>query len=223
MPPNQLQRLRPAPPGMRYMRTSNGGMALVHDEQFPVQQTAGLAYSRTHGLQGAEGLGQHPQEMENESEYYKGFIEIPAFYTVSIDLGGDDDATAGNATPLRPEPFVLRRITWATNGDAPVFVPNGGGGGSPQGRCVEVQWSDNFTKFLGNQPCLVSALFGDSQGFLDLPKKGILFQGRQVLQVDLHRLIWPDADSEPATTRWDFNFQGVALLPKGTNASGSAG
>jgi hypothetical protein len=221
MPPrNQLQRLRPAPPGMRYARTSNGGMALVADEQFPVQQTAGLAYNRTHGLQGVE-LGQHPIESD-ESEYYKGFVEIPAFYTVSINLGGEDDAANGGAVPIRPEPFVLRRITWATTGDVPAFV-GPSSGGSAQGRVVEVQWSDNFTKFLGNQPCLISALFGDSQGFLDLPKKGILFQGRQVLQVDLHRLIWPDADSTPATTRWDFNFQGVALLPKGTNASGSAG
>lgn len=212
--------MRQAPPGFQYVPTHNGGFALVPSRHFPTQQTSGLMYQRTHGLHGE--LGQHPQEFD-ESEHYPGHLEIPAFYTVSVLLGGAADATAGESTPIRPEPFICRRITWCTSGDAPVFITVPSVVGSAQGRVVEVTWSDEFTKFLGNQPCLVSALFGDSQGFLDLPKKGILFQGRQVLQVDLHRLIWPDAESTPATTRWDFSFQGVSLLPKGVNQSGSAG
>ncbi|MGV1080704.1 MAG: hypothetical protein ACOYD1_12805 [Candidatus Nanopelagicales bacterium] len=215
------------PPGFRYQRLSNGGVALVADQSFPIQRASGLAFQRTHGLQPAapgqvQGLGQHPQEHE-ESEHYPGFIEIPAFYTVSILLPGADDSIAGESTPIRPEPFVARRITWATSGDAPTFITVPSIVGSAQGRCVEVTWEDEFTKFLGNQPCLVSALFGDSQGFLDFPKKGILFQGRQVLSVKLHRLLWPDPDSTPADTRWDFNFQGVSLLPANINQSGSAG
>lgn len=209
-----------APPGYQYVPTRNGAMTLVPTQAFPIQQASGLAYQRTHGLQ---GVGQHPQEFDDESKDFPGYIEVPAFYTVSILLDGADDAEMSGSTPIRPEPFVCRRITWATSGDAPVFITGPSPAGSPQGRTVEVTWSDEFTKFLGNQPCLVSALFGDSQGFLDFPRKGILFQGRQVLSVNLHRLIWPDADSTPAATRWDFNFQGVMLLPKNVNQSGSAG
>ena len=103
------------------------------------------------------------------------------------------------------------------------FVSSSGGAtGSAQGRSVTVQWDDEFTKFLGQQPALVSALFGDSQGFLDIPK-GVLFQGKQALTITLNRILWPDPDTNPATTQWDFVFQGVGLLPKGIHQSGSAG
>lgn len=211
------QQLPPPPPGYRYVRTLNGGAALVATPAAAAPNgTSGRAYQMTHGM------GQHPQERD-ESEHYPGFVEIPAFYTVSLTLGGTAGAIAGESTKIRPEDFILRRITWATNGDAPVFVSVPSVVGSAQGRCVEVSWSDEFTKFLGTQACLVSALFGDSQGFLDMPKKGLLFQGSQALQVNLRRLIWPDPETDPADTRWDFCFQGVMLLPKGINQSGSAG
>lgn len=214
---------RVIPPGYRAVPTRGGGQALVAMPQRNIVPS-GVAYQRAHALQ---GLGQHPTEGAqagiHESEHYPGYTEIPAFYTVSILLGGEDDATQAGATTIRPEPFVCRRITWCTSGDAPVFITIASVVGSAQGRVVEATWSDEFTKFLGNQPCLISALFGDSQGFLDFPQKGVLFQGRQTLQVDLHRLIWPDPESEPAITRFDFNFQGVALLPLGINQSGSAG
>ena len=75
----------------------------------------------------------------------------------------------------------------------------------------------------GDRPALVSAAFGDSQGYLDLPRRGILFQGKQSLAISLRRLIWPDPEIEPDATRWDFTFQGFGLLPKGVNQSGSAG
>lgn len=214
------RRIQP-PPGFKYARLRDGGVALVADNQFPVQQTAGQVYQRTHALSAGD-LGQHPQEFE-ESPHFPGFTEIPAFYTVSILIAGDDDAVNGGAVRIRPEPFVVRRITWATTGDAPIYITVPSIVGSAQGRAVEVTWSDEFTKFLGQEPCLISALFGDSQGFLDLPKKGILFQGAQTLQVNLHRLFWPDPTSDVAITRFDFNFQGVSLLPVGVNQSGSAG
>ncbi len=209
----------PVPPGFKMVPLRGGGRAIVADDRFPIQQASGFAYQRTHGLQ---GVGQHPQEFEPSPDY-PGYLEVPAFYTVTILLGGADDSVKAGAVNLRPEPFIVRRITWATTGDAPVFITVPSVVGSAQGRVVEATWSDEFTKFLGDQPCLLSALFGDSQGFLDLPKKGLLFQGKQTLQVSLHRLIWPDPESTPVDTRFDFSFQGVMLLPDGINQSGSAG
>jgi hypothetical protein len=207
------------PPGYKVVPLRGGGQALVADNAFPIQQTSGDAYQRTHGLR---GLGQHPQEFDPSPDY-PGMLEVPAFYTITVLLGGDDNAVKAGSVTLRPEPFIVRRITWATTGDAPLFITIPSIVGSAQGRVVEITWDDEFTKFLGQQPCLISALFGDSQGFLDLPKKGLLFQGKQTLSVNLHRLIWPDPTSDPAETRFDFNFQGVMLLPQGVNQSGSAG
>jgi hypothetical protein len=149
-----------------------------------------------------------------------GFVEVPAFYTATVILGGATNDVASNAVALRPERFELRRITWATQADAFPFVTTPAPS-SIQGRCVEVTWGDEFTQFLGNQPALLSALFGDTNGFLDLPQ-GILFQGRQSLNVKLKRLQWPDADATPAPARFDIVFHGVGLLPAGTGGvSGS--
>jgi hypothetical protein len=196
--------------------------------------------------QGQNGMGQvpqsHPAERNNPaplhqppgsplqagspSEDYPGFLEIPAFYTVTVVLGGDPtlpSAVAADSVTLRPEPFVCRRITWATNGDTPIFISIPSIVGSAQGRSVRVEWQDEFTRFLGTKPCLVSALFGDSEGFLDFPRRGVLFQGKQTLSVRLTRILWPDPESQPADTEWDFNFQGVGLLPMNVNQSGSAG
>ena len=161
----------PPPPGFRRVRLTNGGVAPVAVYDPVERRTSGQMYQATHGLRGPEDERSHPTEPTNESEHYPGYLEIPAFYTVTILLPGANDATLGSAVNLRPEPFVARRITWATQGDAPAFISIPTSAGSPQGRCVEVTWEDEFTKFLGNQPCLVSALFGDSQGFLDFPKK----------------------------------------------------
>ncbi len=100
-------------------------------------------------------------------------------------------------------------------------------GVSQQGRAVEVSWGDSFTRFLGTNSSLISALFGDSNGFLDLPGVA-LFQGSQNLQVTLNRLFWPFQiggafQQNPRNVRFDFVFEGVGLLPKGINQSGSVG
>lgn len=153
------------------------------------------------------------------------FNTIPAFYTVSIELAGTVGATQSGSVPIRPEPFLCKRITWATAGDAPSVIGASSSAGSAQGRSVECSWEDEFTKFLGARSCLLSALFADSQGFIDFPRP-VLFQGKQSLSVTLRRLFWPAADSDanpPATSRFDFSFQGLALLPPGVNQSGSAG
>lgn len=149
------------------------------------------------------------------------FNTIPSFYTVTIELAGTVGATQSGSVALRPEPFMCGRITWATTGDTPSILGDTGAIGSPQGRAVEASWADEFTQFLGSRPCLLSALFADSQGFIDFPKP-VLFQGKQSLQVTLRRLFWPSAETA-VTTRFDFNFQGLSILPPGVNQSGTAG
>jgi hypothetical protein len=169
------------------------------------------------------GMGMDPGPIypSTKDELRRLFTFVPAWYTITIDLGGSTGDSQGEAVTLRPEPYLLERITWATNGDTPVF--NGGlalPGYSSQGRSVQVEWGDEFTKFLGSQPALISGLFGDSNGFMDL--QGLaLFQGKQTLNATLSRLGWPFTSS-PAITRWDITFAGSGLLPKGVNQSGSA-
>lgn len=145
----------------------------------------------------------------------KDAILVPGFYTVSVTLGGAPNASAASSAALRPERFICRRITYATTGDClpyvdPVVAM------SQQGRSVEVTWQDEFTRFTGQQPSLVAAIFGDSNGFLDLPE-GVLFQGRQTLQISLRRLFWPSAE-EADDTRWDFVFAGLSILPSGSRS-----
>jgi hypothetical protein len=153
------------------------------------------------------------------------FNVIASFYTVSIELAGTVGATQAGSVPIRPEPFMLKRITWATSGDTPALIGPQSGVGSAQGRSVEVSWEDEFTKFLGSRSCLLSAQFADSQGFIDLPRP-LLFQGKQSLSVTLRRIFWPSDDDDaypPAVCRFDFSFQGISLLPQGVNQSGTAG
>ena len=165
---------------------------------------------------------------------YRQFQKVLAYFVVSMELGGEDGAQVTGNEQLRPEPFVLTRITWATTADLgdpssddflETFFPFNQ---SQHGRAVEVTWGDSFTRFLGKQSALVSAIFADSEGYLDIPGTA-LFQGSQNLQVTLKRLQWPIPDpgeEEPAprfTTRWDFVFAGFTLLPPGINQSGSVG
>lgn len=151
---------------------------------------------------------------------YPGHNAIPAWYVVNITLGGAANDTMPGTVTLRPEPFVLKRITWATTGDTYPAI-NQENGYSMQGRAVTLTWGDNFTKLFGDTSALVAAAFGDANGFLDIIK-GALFNGGQTLGVNLTRLHWPSSTTAIAT-RWDIVFSGVALLPPGVNQSGSAG
>lgn len=197
----------------------------------PGFEPVGRMYEGTHAYKSEDSpmVGQispeqaHAQARRAYSRF-PGFEEVPAYYTVTILLPGNAGATLGNSTPIRPEPFVCERITWATSGDVyPAIVPAADAAGySVQGRSVECSFGDEFTRFLGQQPALITTLFGDSNGYMDLPGKGILFQGRQALQVNLTRLFWPTTQPE-IITRFDFQFQGVGLLPAGVAQSGSAG
>jgi hypothetical protein len=178
---------------------------------------SGIAYQQGHqSLLGAEDV---------EGVLGKMFNVIASFYTVSVELAGTVGATQAGSVPIRPEPFLLKRITWATSGDTPAMIGATNSAGSAQGRSVEVSWEDEFTKFLGSRSCLLSALFADSQGFIDLPRP-LLFQGKQSLSVTLRRIFWPAEDDEafpPSICRFDFSFQGLSLLPQGVNQSGTAG
>lgn len=154
---------------------------------------------------------------------FEDWVQIPAFYTASVNVAetvGGVPAVA--SAKLRPERFVCGRITFATAGD---IIFDQGTPSLPlplssswQARAVECTWADNFTQFFGDQPCLLAAVFGDSNGFLDLPG-GLLFQGSQTLSVKLNRLVQLTVDQGPS--RFDFQFQGIALLPPGQQQSGS--
>lgn len=202
-------------PGFLYGLGADGRVMKV-----PAQpSTEGFAYQNSH----AWDLGQHPQHSKHGLEHdpaFANFNKLPAWYVVTILLPGVPGVPVAQSVALRPEPFILKRITWATTGDTPLFVDNTGPG-SVQGRSVTVLFDDEFTKFLGKNPCLISSLFGDSQGYLDL-ELGLLFQGKQALSVTLQRLFWPDTTTA-LETRWDICFQGIMLLPKGVNQSGAAG
>ena len=197
-------------------------------------------YSADAGFQAPHALGaaepalppqSHPVYMgpglENDPRW-RDFEKIPSWYVISISLAGQSGAIQGGSTPLRPEPFIAKRITWATTGDVAPNVTSAAinaSGGSIQGRSVNITWQDEFTNFMGTRPALISSLFGDSQGFLDL-QRGLLFQGKQALSVNLTRLFYPDpsfeAGEEP-TVIFEFTFHGISMLPKGVFQSGSAG
>jgi len=178
---------------------------------------ASLAYQQQLGLAETKAL---PSEGMESDPAFATFEKIPAFYVCTVQLGGAANDTQPGSVQLRPEPFILKRLTWCTTGDVYPSVDTDPGY-SVQGRAVTMKWGDEFTQLFGNQECLLSAAFGDSNGFLDIPR-GVLFQGKQTLNMKLTRLFWP-SDTTPGTTRFDFNFQGIALLPKGVHQSGSAG
>lgn len=155
---------------------------------------------------------------------WKKFSQVPAWYRVRITDPGTPGAQRSGAAQLRPQPFWCRRITFATSGDVLTYTQFPYTAGSTQGRACRVSFGDAFTQFFGNRSALVSAVFGDSNGFLDLPD-GILLQGSQSITVELTRLFWPGAYAAvpEQDTIWDFVFHGVSLLPRGVNQAGSAG
>lgn len=160
----------------------------------------------------------------------RNYTPVPAWYPINLVLGGEDGNFVRGTVGLRPEPFVLRRITYACTGDVAggdsqePYLPVPLSQGSDQARTVELEWGDDFTTFVGPDPMLVAAVFADSNGFLDVPGLA-LFQGSQNLWVRLTRIAWTQDDEtlERIPTEWDFVFSGFGLLPKGVNQSGSVG
>ena len=195
----------------------------------------GIARQARHASRGPLALGDTRTVMDSflDSPHLRDFTAVPAKYVIQAIIGPEDGDRIVADTQLRPEPFVLETITWATGGD--LALPDQTDlfpfwSWSQQGRAIEIRWGDSFTTFLGKNAALLSALFGDSNGFLDLPEVA-LFQGSQSLQVTLTRLFWPmalgpdpdDRVNNPRNIRVDICFHGVGLLPKGVNQSGSVG
>ena len=217
-----MSAIRMPPPGYTYGFGADGQLYLM-----PIPQSADSALARTHGLGAAPPQDRsHPtyrgQGLEDDP-MWDNFEKIPTWYRIEIELGGESGDAQGGSVPLRPEPFVAKRVTWATTADTATYQEDtNAAGGSQQGRAVTIEWMDEFTKFIGSNPILVSALFGDSQGYLDL-QRGLLFQGKQALSARLTRLFWPGSTELQDTTIWHIVFHGIALLPRGVHQSGSAG
>lgn len=207
---------------MRRVRMHNvPGLGTVAFPGLPVVPTGGMyPAAMVRQDQSAVGAIPAPTVATEDDPVFRGYNKIPSSYVISLTLGGAVNASAPGTVTLRPEPFILKRITWATTGDTYPYV-NVEPGYSPQGRAVRMEWGDEFTKMFGTAPALVSAAMGDSNGFLDIVK-GILFQGAQTLSLKLTRLHWPDSTTAD-NTQWDFVFSGLSLLPPGVNQSGSAG
>lgn len=207
-----MQRQQGYPPANNPNTLYQRRLALGDDPQAAARARASFAMDNQGPGSDSSGIEDHPE--------WRDYEKIPNIYVVSVILGGVAGNTVSGSKQLRPEAFVLKRITWATTGDTPPFVTEEPGY-SLQGRAVTMLWSDEFTKLMGNDQCLISSIFGDSNGFLDIPR-GALFQGKQNLTVNLTRLHWPSVASAQ-NTQFDFVFQGLGLLPRGVAQSGSAG
>lgn len=215
----QRQRRIPAgarlvPVGQLAQRTHAMGQAPVTPQGFAPQIPTSPAPVRQDQINDLPPADRHVRVLDGYL-----YNEIPAFYTVTVILGGAEGDVAAGSIGLRPELFECRRITYANTNDMdpefPVLMS------SPQARAVEITWNDEFTRFFGSEPSLIANCFGDSNGFLDLVRP-ILFQGKQSLQVNLRRIVWPFISEGPGPdTRFDFQFQGIGLLPTGVQVSGS--
>jgi hypothetical protein len=163
----------------------------------------------------AQNLSQSARDRYNPTGQY---IEVPAFYNIVVEnLGNVSGDTKGGSVQIRPEDFIVERITWAAMQDV-LFDELGF---SFCGRTCEIAWGDEFTRFLNRDPALITAAFGDSNGFLDFPN-GIRFQGKQTLSLNLRR-VFGDVILDAIPGRFDFVFHGFGLLPRGSGGySGGA-
>ena len=144
---------------------------------------------------------------------YPNVLEIPAFYTVSILLGGDTGAVNAGSVTIRPEPFVCRRITWSTTGDTPVFITVPSVVGSAQGRAVEVSWSDELTKFRARHPARSPPCSATRKAISTRPVWTVAKASRRGRCAS--RACSGRTGSDPATTRRHSSFQGVGPPTKG--------
>ena len=59
-----------------------------------------------------------PQPFTPElQQRFRNYARIVAQYPVNLELGGEAGDTDTDVAQFRPEPFVCRRITWATTAD----------------------------------------------------------------------------------------------------------
>lgn len=173
-------------------------------------------------------LGANPEDHPK----FAGYTKVVAQYPVNIELYSDPtDRRASNAgsAPLRPEPFVCKGITWASDGDVPrpeegIYYEDMMPSGSTVGRVVEMRWYDEFAQFMGDRWAFITAVLGDSNGFYNLARP-ILFQGKQSIKIALRVVRYPHPppyELPYPTWRFDFVFHGIGLLPPGEQISGSS-
>lgn len=136
-------------------------------------------------------------------QQFADYTKVPAVYVLRFELGPDAFAQDSDSLNLRPEQFLLRRITWRVT---PVII-NAHSAGEPDfqfvagppivpaydpASCIEVHWEDEFSKFIGGSgPApsgMLGAIFGEVNGFLDQTRE-ILFAGKQTLSATVSRLV----------------------------------
>jgi hypothetical protein len=155
------------------------------------------------------------REWDQYGTAFRDYTKIPAQYVARVTLNGAAGTSATAAVKLRPEPFLLKRITWAA---VPIYdAQNNNFSAYDTGQSIELKWGDEFVKFLGDQPGLLQSLFGSPFGFLDLTREA-LFNGNQTLSAEFRRLV---PTLIPTQQQVELVFHGTGLLPRGMQQSGS--
>jgi len=131
---------------------------------------------------------------------FEDYTKVPAFYILRVELGPEAHDNAADSITLRPEQFLLRRITWRVTPPFAAFTKGGVTSRLPlapplapaydSGSGIALRWGDEFTKFLGGpgpEPSgLLGALCGEVNGFLDMPRE-VLLAGKQTISAFLER------------------------------------
>lgn len=195
------------------------------------------------GARGVSGLGALDVDLGEYAERFKGYTKVLRQYVIHVIQAPQVGSPGAGSKTLGPEKFVLKNISWSCDGEQQnPWQTNQDGSQSPnvngwrpyidksiQGRCIEMEWADEFTKFMAGDRALICAMFGDSDGFLYLPKP-FLLEGKQTLTVNTTRIRWPfpigpiDDETWPDAfnVRIDFVLHGIMLLPPGHHESGGA-
>ena len=159
----------------------------------------------------------------DQERRFEDYTKVPAIYILRVELGPNAGNNAADSVTLRPEQFLLRRITWrvtqpmfaffdgAVTHRLPIAPPLTPAYDSASG--IALRWGDEFTKFLGGtgpEPSgLLGALCGEVNGFLDMTRE-VLMAGKQTISAFLER----GQDLQPFAAAMPF----VAMV----NAGGAA-
>lgn len=132
---------------------------------------------------------------------FEDYTKIPAYYILRVELGPNEHDNQAESITLRPEQFLLRRITWRVTPPIvsitlPAQAPKRVALGPPiapaydAGSGIAMRWGDEFSKFLGGpgpEPSgLLGALCGEVNGFLDMTRE-VLLAGKQTISAFLER------------------------------------
>lgn len=225
MPPKS-PRLIPFHPSM--LRTEPGH-ALAHRQRHTLGGTMGAPVRDPRLDAGVVQTGPGQAFALASEQRFDEYTKVPAIYVMRASLGSEDNAVESMSVNLRPEQFLLRRLTWRVTPlivtvdfegtevtypllppIAPLYDP---------AECLSLKWGDEFTKFIGGSgpaPAgLFGALMGEVNGFLDMTRE-ILFSGKQTISAEVQRVVsvapWTQA---PAVTSLIYGtpaYQGVDVV-----------